>query len=260
MRLNEKHVEEILALRNKGSTVREIAERFGISERRVYQVLKNPHIHKPGRHEKTLDREVEMRIINLRENGKCISEITENLRARGINVSYYAVWKTVRRWEMNRLAKSLFGTKRDYENLIGVFIGRIKLKDGAVKFFVVENLISGRVLEHGFDAKLRNIVARVEKHAQPGVLFVLQRSPPLVPTRGKNALINLLEERNIDYVWITRKQVKSIFNPRKRFNCPTHLTREEFIRWFEREGVDALENLCKRLSARIKEMNGHGCD
>ncbi|WP_456421397.1 helix-turn-helix domain-containing protein [Thermococcus sp.] len=259
MKSKDNHIKKIIALRREGLTVREIAARFEISERRVYQILRNPQMGKIGRPEKTLDREVEMRIINLRENRKCISEITNYMKAMGIHVSYYAVWRTVKLWEMNRLAESLFGTERDYEDIIGVFIRRIKLKDRAVKFFVVGNLISGRVLEHGFDAKLGDIVAGVEKHAQPGVLFVLQRSPPLVPTRGKNALINLLEGRKADYVWITRKQMKSIFDIRKRFKC-THLTREEFIRWFEREGVYTLENLCKRLSARVKEMNGHGCD
>jgi len=260
MKLNEKQIEEILALRKKGFTVREIAKRFGISERRVYQVLKNPHLKKPGRSKKKLDREVEKMIINLRREGKCIFEIMRHLKAGEINVSYYTVWKTVRRWEMNRLAKMFFETKRDYRDMIGVFTGRIMLKDGAVKFFVVGNLISGEILEHGFDAKLGDIVAEVEKHAQPDGLFVLQRSPPLVPTRGKNALIKLLEERNVDYVWITRKQMKRLCDCRRRFKFPAPLTREEFIRWFEREGVYTLENLCKQLSARIVEMNMYGRD
>ncbi len=258
MPLSCNEVKEILRLYNEGVPVQEIAGRYKVSERRIYQIVKNPSLRKPGRPRKNVTPDVEEFIIKLRQKGLSSKKIYEHLIKNRIEVSYYQVWKIVRKWDINELSRELFGITKNYERILGIFVTRIKLRNGFLKLFVLGDIFSSKVLDYGVDPNLKCIVYHIKGHILPETLIIIQRSPPLVPTRGTNYLTQFLNEANVDYVWITRSQLRRLCNCMKKFNIPLFENKEEFINWFNNKGVDLLEKSCKLISEKFMELKEDG--
>ncbi|NJE09900.1 helix-turn-helix domain-containing protein [Thermococcus sp. MAR1] len=258
MPLSCNEIEEILRLYNEGVSVREIAGRYKVSERRIYQIVKNPILKKPGRPRRNINHDVKELIIKLRQKRWSSKKIHEHLIKNGIEVSYYHVWRIAREWDINKLSRELFGTTKDYERVLGIFVTRVKLRNGFLKLFVLGDISSSKVLEYGVDPNLKCIVSHIKGHILPETLIIIQRSPPLVPTRGNNHLTRFLNEANVDYVWITRSQLRRLCNCMKKSNIPLFENKEEFINWFNNKGLDLLENSCELISKKFMELRRNG--
>ena len=253
VKLKDSDIDKILKLKSRGVSVRKIAEIFGVSPRRIQQVIKNPRLEKPGRKVIEVSPELEERIVQLRGYGYTIDEIHRILTFSGYKISRYRVWKILKEHRIKKFRKMIeeFGSVCTSVNSV-FFIGAsptVSCEDGKkVKFLIICNVRKCEIVYCNTFEKLTlktvielfdSIVLRYQKPD----LVVLFPTSPLVPTRcQRNRLTNHLENLGISYVWFPeqlkdncREEIELLKNILKdKCDCSYLITRE-------------IQNRCKEL-------------
>jgi len=211
MKLTKEDVSRILKLREEGVKVREIAKMFGISPRRVQQLIHEPVLKKPGRSRVEVPQKLKERIIALRREGHTIDRIHTILRSEGNNISRYKVWETIKSYEKKRIMQTLeqFKEKIDGEEVIYVDVIPLKRKSGILlRVVVFYNIYKNKVIhcEVTGSVKLRDIIHHIDLKVlktHHNCFIVLSGASPLTPTRGcDNRLTRHLRNLGVSYVWL----------------------------------------------------------
>ena len=259
MKLDKNQVNEILHLWENGVSTMEIAERFGITPRRVLQIIKDPHLKKPGRKREELAGDIKKKILRLREEGYTISRIQEHLKKEGIKVSRYKIWRTINEYkeaEFMRIVEE-FNVLCN-RNVPVVFIGVSPRIEKGRRILLICNISECKVLYCCVldNPKLKDIIEIFDSFVlsvlRPQLVMIFPVSP-LVPTNGfENRFIRHLNNLGIDYLWVPNEikkrcwenftMIKKLF--RETGNCPENI-------------ITDIEGLCKKiLEARRHGYNG----
>ncbi len=236
-----------------GFSIKNIAEIFGVSPRRIQQIIKNPRLEKPGRKAIEVPLELEKRIVQLREYGYTIDEIHQSLTSSGHKISRYMVWKILKEHRIKKFKKIVEGFKGVCSGVSSIFfIGAsppVSCEDGNIlRFLIVCNVRECKIVYCNTFGRLTltDVIdvfdSTVLKNQKPD-LVVLFPTSPLVPTRDSgNKLVNHLKNLRISYIWFPKqlkdscgeeiKLLKNLF--KKKCNCSYLLIRE-------------VQNRCKEL-------------
>ena len=220
MKLSDNDVRRILEMRERGMKISEIAKMFGVSPRRIQQVIRNPEIKKPGRKSVQVPPELRKLIIQLRKEGLTITQIQRTFHSRGYKVSRYKIWRTIKEYEKNELSKIINTLKRLRHGsgpIIYVDVIRIRLPEGGkklAKLFLILNISKGKVVYCDIfeSLTLRDVIGTLDRYLEETrpSLVILSRTPPFVPTRGsENKLTRHLKSTRIQYVWIPERLLTS---------------------------------------------------
>ncbi len=244
MKLKDSDINAILELRKKGFKIKEIAEMFGVSPRRIQQLLKNPKLKKPGRKRIELPLELKNEIIRLRKEGCTINQICKTLNSEGYRISRYKIWKTLKEHQESEMMKTIKGVN----SLIGdhgsaVHIGVIPLvrgDKGLLRLFVILDISKCRVIYCDVVRSLflKDVIDIFDSHVlrvcEPNFV-ILSSVPPLVPTRcSENRLTRHLKNLGIPYMWIPeplkKKYIKEAERIKKLFRsepcCSSNLIKQ----------------------------------
>ncbi|WP_456366352.1 hypothetical protein [Thermococcus sp.] len=245
MKLKDEDINKIIEMKRKGLKIREIAETFGVSPRRIQQILKNPRLKRPGRKRIELPEEIREEIIRMRNTGYTIDDIRQTLKCRGYSISRYKVWKTLREHKEQEFIKVV----EEFQSLCNshypvFFLGAsplVSCEDGrSLKFLLICNVSECRVLYcNAFESlTLRDVINAFDSHAlrfQKPELVIILPTPPLVPTRcSGNRFTNHLKNLKIPYVWFPEslkkacqgeiERIKNLF--REKCSCSHYMIRE----------------------------------
>jgi len=222
MKLKPGDVERIRRLRACGLKVSEIAKIMGVSERRIFQVLKAGKVEIPGRKKKKLPKKVVKTILELREKGFGINSIKKELERRGITVSRYKIWNTIKEHEMRTLKEHLKRSFSTYDRVFLVAILSIIVKRKrrfGYKFLVITNMNECRAyfwtVKRGLtiDDVISIIDNVLSNEIQQGfsILIYLSKVPPIVPTKGhENKLTRHLTRLGVAYAWVEHPLAKKV--------------------------------------------------
>ncbi|WP_297464158.1 hypothetical protein [Thermococcus sp.] len=253
MKLKAGDIEKIRRLRKEGFKIREIAAMFGVSPRRIQQVLKNPELKVPGRKNTEIPSEAKDMIIQLGKEGYTIDRIQEALKLAGYSISRYKVWKLLKEYRENQTSKEL----SEFRKIIKshrhtVYIGIIHLggtQNNSIKLLILLKVPECQTLScETFDSiSLKKVIqifdmCVLQYQCKPD-LVVLSPVPPLVPTKGsENRLIRHLTKIGVKYVWFPKtlkktyereiKKVKKLF--KSQYSCSQGL-------------ITLIEEMCKRF-------------
>lgn len=253
MKLSECDVKKILELKNRGVTTKEIADMFGVSLRRIQQILKNPQLKRPGRRRIEMPSELKDKIIRMRNAGYTIEEIRKALEREGYSISKYKIWKAIREQKEQEFIKVVEEFKFRYNGYDHVlFVGvspLISCEDGrSLKFLLIcdvsdcntfycnafESLTLERVI-NTFDSHIRRF--------QKPELVVICPTLPLIPTRcSNNRFTSHLKNLGIPYVWFPKSLKKT---------CRGEIER---IKNLFRENCGCSHYLIKELKENCKEL------
>ena len=254
MKLSDNDVRRILEMRERGMKISEIAKMFGVSPRRIQQVIRNPAISKPGRKSVQVPLELRELIIQLRKEGLTITQIQRTLHLKGYNISRYKIWKTLKEYEKKELLKTINILKRLRHGdgpIVYVDIIRIRLpgRDKKLaKLFLILNASKGKVTYCDIfeSLTLRDTVDILDRYLQEvrPSLVILSRTPPFVPTRGsENKLTRHLKSTKIPYTWIPEGLSTS---------CRRDAVR--MIKKIFKSGNSCLENLPQKVEICIEKI------
>ncbi len=220
MKLNEEKVLEIIILRRLFKTpIRELAKMYGVSPRRIQQVLSNPIIRKPGRRRKRVPLRVKREILILRNKGLSIDRIHERLKREGLPISKYKVWQVIKEQEDTRSRETERKTTEETARGCGAHwqgydIGEnpslyldVLYVPGGRKYrvLVVLNPLDLKVIHAEIDRiTLRRVLEVLSTLDLEGRYVLIGRVPPLVPTRGSNRLVRYLRRRCVEYRWLDK--------------------------------------------------------
>ena len=249
MKLNQDDINKILEFKRSGVSTEEIARIFGVSRRRVQQVLKNPKLGQPGRKRIEVPPEIEERVVQLRKKGYTIDEIQRRLSSEGYKLSRYMVSKILKEHKSKIFMRIL----NEFRGLLGsvslvFFIGiipQISCENGReLKFLIICNVRECKVVYCSAFEKLTlkdviEVFDSIVLKSQKPDLVVLFPTSPLVPTRDSgNKLVNHLKNLGISYIWFPedlkkscRKDIELLKNLFKReCNC-SYLIIKEIHNW-----------------------------
>lgn len=253
MKLKEEDIVQILKLRQEGVSVREISKIFGISPRRVQQIIKNPDLKRPGRRKIQVPPELKEKIISLRNEGNPIDQIHQAIRSMGYPISRYKIWSILKEHQERKFIEALRELQITHDDhdapvfLIGIVHTYCRDKR-FLKILVICDVVEKKVMycREFYSLTLREIISvldlQILNAPKPKVIIMLP-VPPLVPTRGnENRLTSHLKNLGIQYKWIPNivKQVyrKDIKRIKKLFR--RECTCSDYIIW-------EIEKTCRKL-------------
>jgi len=265
MKLKPEDVERILKLREDGMKLDEIAAVLGVSRRRVLQVLKTKQIKTPGRKKKELPLEIVNIIVDLKERGHTIEEIRSHLMGIGVEVSRYKVWSVIREHRMKRIAREVLQMLIEWDEVVGVLVLHLTLKGQRRRLLLVMDVKNCRVLlwKLAESLRLKFIISAVddvlERLEEGRTLVLLSRTPPLVPTRGRdNKLTRHLRNVGVAYRWITSEELIRIQKRLSR-RISREISPKNPHEWFRKQGVELVEKSCSYYLRCIgMEVDGDG--
>ncbi|WP_297481390.1 helix-turn-helix domain-containing protein [Thermococcus sp.] len=252
MKLKQSDINKIIELRRRGLKIREIAEIFEVSPRRIQQILRNPELKTPGRRHRKLPVWIRDRIVQLNEQGYSINKIYIVLKSEGISISKYKIWKTIQEYKSIKTEK----TREEFRQIIKTHSPAVQIciinggKNSVSKLLLIIKIPDCKVLYcRVFEKlKLRDIIqvfdSEVIKSFKPK-LVVLTPVPPLVPTRGSsNRLTRHLNNLQIPFVWIP-KSLKEVYK-----------SYEREIKKLFRAKLSCTQGLIKKIEKACKNFYG----
>lgn len=214
MKLKDSDINVISELRKKGFKIKDIAEIFGVSPRRIQQILKNPSLKKPGRKRIELSPELRGEIIQLREKGYTINQIHQNLESRRYSISRYKIWKTLKEHQESEMMKTINDFRsliKDYRSAVHVsVIPLVKEDNSLLRLFVIVDIPKCKVIYCDIvrSLSLKEVINIFDFHVlrvQIPELVILFPTTPLIPTRSsENRLTRHLKNLGISYLWIPK--------------------------------------------------------
>lgn len=267
MKLKQEDLQEIQRLHYKeGRTIRDIARIFGVTPRRIQQILVTKNIQKPGRPRKKIPPEIEERIIGEYLKGKGIPTIHNELKRDGVTVSKYKIWRilsekgVIKRKEKKeeKHSRSLMDFLSLFEDkkismkqnkiiLIGILYMTSKCTVRRVFFEVINR--AGNIEVESIKTQwtnIREITNEIDRELNDVILVMITRVPPLVPTRGQNALTRNLQRKGIKYEWVKynlefRKMARELEKRLRSEGSDPIIIRKEFNAlihtWRDRNGA-----------------------
>ena len=247
MKLKPEDVEKILKLRESGMKLDEIAAVLGVSRRRVLQVLKTKQIKTPGRKKKKLSLETINTIVSLNKMGHTIDEIHNHLLKTGVKISRYKVWSVIREHRTKQISGEILQTLLDWDAVVGVLVLHITLKEQRNKLLLIVDVKNCKILlwKLAESLRLKSIIDTIDDILEylkgKRTLILLSRTPPLVPTRGKdNKLTRHLKNLGVEYQWITSEELIRIQKRLSR-RVSKEISHENPHEWFKTRGVKLVE-------------------
>lgn len=252
MKLTDNDVTKILKLRKRGFKTKDIAMIFGVSQRRIQQILKNPKLKKPGRKPNEISPRLKKKVIQLRKEGYTIKQIHQILGSYGCHISRYKVWKIVREYreiEMREIVNNVKFLINNHKSVI--LIGTSPLLregDGLLRLFIILDVSKCHIIYCDVLRRLslKKIIEIFDFHilrvSKPDFV-ILSPVPPLVPTNGsENRLTRHLKNLGIPWIWIPeplkkeyRKEAEKIKNLfRSERSCSLNL-------------INQIERVCERI-------------
>jgi len=250
MKLKPKDVEKILKLREDGMKLDEIAAVLGVSRRRILQILKTKQIKTPGRKKKEFPSEIINLIVDLREQGYTIEEIHNHLLKMGVEISRYKVWSVIREHRTKQISGEILQTLLEWDAVIGIMVLNITLKEQRNRLLLIVDIKNCKILlwKLAESLKLKPTIDTIDGILEclrgKRTLVLLSRTPPLVPTRGKdNKLTRHLKNLGVEYQWITSEELIRIQKRLSR-RISKEISHENPYEWFKTQGVKLVETLC----------------
>ena len=212
MKLKKSDISKILEFRRRGTSIDEIAKIFGVSKRRIQQILKDPKLGEPGRKKIKVPQEIGELVIRLRKEGYTIDEIQQRLSSEGYKLSRYMVWKILKEHRIKifrEILNEFTGLCSSVNSVFFIGVSPTILCEDKrkLKILIVCNVRECKVVYCGAFEKLtlKDIISVFDsivlKDQKPD-LVVLFPTPPLVPTRDSgNKLVNHLKNLGISYIW-----------------------------------------------------------
>ncbi|CAI1494105.1 conserved protein of unknown function [Thermococcus nautili] len=257
MKLKPEDVEKILKLREDGMKLDEIAAVLGVSRRRVLQVLKTKQIKTPGRKKKELPSEIVNLIVDLKERGHTIEEIHNHLLKTGVKISRYKVWSVIREHRTKQISGEILQTLLEWDAVVGILVLHITLKEQRNRLLLMVDVKNCKILlwKLAESLRLKPIIATIDGVLEclkgKRTLILLSRTPPLVPTRGKdNKLTRHLKNLGVEYQWITSEELIRIQKRLSR-RISKEISHENPYEWFKTRGVELVETSCSSYMKRI---------
>jgi transcriptional regulator len=269
IKLKPEDVQRILQMRENGIKVDEIARAFGVSPRRIWQILKSKKISRPGRKKVLVPENVKREILCLRSKGYSISKITTELQMRGFQITRYLVWRVIReeyeKFIVKRACGQIKNMFHEYDKILGLQIIPFNLNSSERRkyklVFLIDcrrcSVVSWKVY---YSLRLVYIITMIDEvihnHRMDKIFLCLPRRPPLAPTRDcDNRLTKHLKNLNIEYMWLPRELVKTY---KRYIKLMTNMldqfsTMEEVVEWMSCEGVSFIEKACKKLVSELKK-------
>lgn len=270
MKLKPEDVERIKRLRACGLKVSEIAKIMGVSERRIFQVLKAGKVEIPGRKKKKLPKEAVETILELKKRGFGITSIKRELERRGIVVSRYKIWNTIREHEMRTLQEHLKRSFSKYDRVFLIAILSIVVRRRCrYKFLVVTNMNECSAyfwtVKRGLtiDDVISIMDGILADEIQQGfsILVYLSKVPPIAPTKGcENKLTKHLTRLGVAYAWIEHPLVKKTQRRIAR-KIREELEKENpknIEEWINSIGIDIFKRECFSFISELSRWDKDG--
>ncbi|WP_457741377.1 hypothetical protein [Thermococcus sp.] len=273
MKLKPKDVEKIKRLKACGLKISEIAKIMGVSERRIFQILKAGKVEIPGRKKKKLPKKIVKTILELREQGFRISSIKRELEQRGIAISRYKIWDTLHEHEMKTLHENLKKSFSTYDRvfLMSILTVVVKKKKRKLRYklLVVGNMNECRACFWTVKRKLTlgDVISIIDevlaKEISQGfsILVYISKVPPVVPTKGnENKLTRHLTKLGVAYAWIEHPLAKKV-QRRVARKIRRELERENpknVEEWINSTGINIFKRECFSFFSEIARWDKNG--
>jgi len=270
MKLKPDDIPKIIEMRERGATLREISIKFGISKRRVCQILKDKRLRKPGRKPVAIDEDVKNLILRLRRRGYSIDRIHGYLLSKEIHVSRYRIWKTIKEHELFKRGFLLQKFLQEWELVVVILLLNLKILETTYKLLVAIEIPSCRVVSYRLkrSVRLNDVIEILDRDLSPRApkrtLLLLSRVPPLVPTRScTNRLIKHIKNMRWEYRWIPTKELRHIRNTLIKTIMDElqgkMISTEDIHSWFSNEGTKLIEVKCHEyLDDICNKLGGDG--
>lgn len=157
-------------------------------------------------------------IIRLSNSGVSIHDIRELMAQRGVQISVYKVWNTLKTIKTRHIYMQFLERSRNFDRVMCLllFYPRKQYEDMG-KLILMLDLSEFSIAHLSFhdSVKLNSILKIVDTVVHPlsqneRIFMYVSRVPPLSPTRSnENKFTKYLRRHNIQYAWMEREVYKN---------------------------------------------------